>query len=242
MLLSLTLPQTLPEWLAEFCSGLDALARRHEVALVGGNLSRGPLSITILLAGEVPRGQALRRDGARPDDLLYVSGSVGDAAAGRELAYSPTTVMADEAALGPAPPAESAAALLRRRFEYPEPRVALGQALRGVASACIDISDGLYTDALRLASASGCAAHLEVTALPLSAALRSQRGSDAERLALGGGEDYELCFSAPRGQARSIAAAAGRLGVPVSCIGSLQRGSGLTMAAPTPQTFDHFRG
>ena len=225
MLLALILPEADEPWLAEFAAGLDALARRHGVALVGGNLCRGPLSITITLAGCVPQGQALRRDGARPGDALYVSGTLGDAAGGRELAH------------GGAP-----------HPQLPQPRVTLGVALRGLASACIDISDGLCVDATRLLQASGCAGQIDSARLPLSQALRQQFGARALPLALGGGEDYELLFSADAARGAAIEQLAARLGVPISRIGAVRSGAGLAVnssncdpavtAAPT--AFDHF--
>jgi thiamine-monophosphate kinase len=233
-LLSLNLPAAEDAWLREFAAGFGALARSHDVALVGGNLSRGALSITVELAGLIPSGQALRRDGARAGDELYVSGSVGDAACGLKLLQGQATAPAAEAAY------------LQRRFEYPTPRVALGPALRGLASACIDVSDGLYIDATRLLAASGCAARIEIEQLPLSAALQRVLGGQAWRSALSGGEDYELCFTAAPVQAAALAAVAARTGQAVTRIGALSAGSGLTLTAAgsvmqfSPSAFDHF--
>lgn len=233
-LLALNLPQADEAWLSEFAAGLGALARRHAVALVGGNLSRGPLSITLTLAGLLPPTGALRRDGAQVGDDLYVSGSVGDAAEGLKL-------------LRHARPADAATEFLCARFEYPTPRVELGQALLGLASACIDVSDGLYADAWRLLQASGCGASVALECLPLSAALRTKCGQHAWRAALAGGEDYELCFSASAANAAAIDAAAARIGQAVTRIGRLQRGCGLTLQLAntvmqfSPLGFDHFR-
>ncbi|MGC2463427.1 MAG: thiamine-phosphate kinase [Steroidobacteraceae bacterium] len=233
-LLSLNLPVADEAWLREFTAGFGALARSHDVALVGGNLSRGALSITVELAGLVPTGQALRRDGARAGDELYLSGSVGDAACGLELLRGEVTVPAAEAAY------------LQRRFEYPTPRVALGQALRGIASACIDISDGVYIDASRLLAASGCGAKLEIERLPVSEPLRRALGEQSWRTALCGGEDYELCFTAPPAQAAAVVATAARSGQAVTRIGALYPGTGLTLTAAgsvmqfSPSGFDHF--
>ena len=233
-LLSLNLPVADEAWLREFAAGFGALARSHDVALVGGNLSRGALSITVELAGLVPTGQALRRDGARAGDELYLSGSVGDAACGLELLRGEVTVPAAEAAY------------LQRRFEYPTPRVALGQALRGIASACIDISDGVYIDASRLLAASGCGAELEIERLPVSEPLRRALGEQSWRTALCGGEDYELCFTAPPAQAAAVVATAARTGQAVTRIGALYPGTGLTLTAAgsvmqfSPSGFDHF--
>ena len=233
-LLSLNLPSADESWLREFAAGFGALARRHEVALVGGNLSRGALSITVELSGLLPAGQALRRDGACAGDELYLSGSVGDAACGLRI-------LRGEAAAAPAE-----AAYLQQRFEFPTPRVALGQALRGVASACIDVSDGVYVDATRLLAASGCAATLEIERLPLSQALRDTLGDGSWRAALSGGEDYELCFTAAPAQAAAIGAIAARCGEPLTRVGRLQAGAGLTLTMAgsvmqfSPSGFDHF--
>ena len=236
MLLSLVMPEVAEAWLAPFCAGLAALANVHDVALVGGNLARGPLSITVELAGLVPCGRALRRSGARPGDALYVSGTPGDAAAGR---------------LG----GEEGSAPLLERFEYPTPRVALGQGLLKLASACIDVSDGLYVDARRMLMASNCAGRLDAELLPLSEPLRSaeRRGDwparQALQLALCGGEDYELCFCAPPVNEPAIFALAAALGERVTRIGNVSEGTGLTVNSSNPVLsaeleatgFDHFR-
>jgi thiamine-monophosphate kinase len=241
MLLSLVLPQSDSAWLRGFSAALNALARRERVALVGGNLSRGPLSITIALAGLAPRGAELRRDGARVGDDLYVSGTLGDAAAGLELlrhAVRGTT------ARGLA----RARRKLQQRFEYPSARIALGRALRGVATACIDVSDGLYVDASRLLRSSGCGADLEIDSVPLSRALRRVFGAEAMRFALTGGEDYELCFTAPVRHAAKVSRLGQRLGVPLTRIGRVRRGRGLTLKGLDAKSvtqfsarlFDHF--
>jgi thiamine-monophosphate kinase len=231
-LLSLNLPAADDSWLQEFSQGFGALAREHQVALVGGNLTRGPLSITVQLAGLVPAGSALRRDGAQAGDLLYVSGTPGDAALG--LTLQQTATGAD-------------AIWLRGRHEYPTARVALGQALRGVASACIDVSDGLYTDAGRLLQASGCGATIDVGRLPLSPALSRVAGEDGWRAVLAGGEDYELCFTVPRTQLARLDGAVAATGQPVTCIGELTAGGGITLHSKdgvigfSSAGFDHFR-
>jgi len=252
-LLSLNLPAADEAWLREFAAGFGALARSHAVALVGGNLARGALSITVELAGLVPAGQALCRAGARPGDGLYLSGSVGDAAGGLKILRAAAAGPVAQAAVGvtgAVPTADAVsvadAAWLKQRFECPTPRVALGQALRGIASACIDVSDGVFIDATRLLAASGCAATVEIERLPLSAALRQLLGNEAWRSALCGGEDYELCFTAPEAQAGAIAAIAERTGQAVTRIGVLQPGSGLVLTAAgavmpfSPAVFDHF--
>lgn len=248
MLLSLILPEADESWLGEFVAGLAGLARSYGVELVGGNLSRGPLSITITLAGHVPPGTALRRDGARPGDVLYVSGTLGDAAAGRELVQGQPQPQPQPQ--GHALEPRAGDSQLRERFEWPRPRVALGQALRGLASACIDVSDGLYVDAARLLQSSGCAGLIETARLPLSDAIQSYCGVRATQLALAGGEDYELLFSAAGAHGAAIERAAASLGERISRIGEVREGSGLavnwsnggTMTPALPPMFDHFRG
>lgn len=231
-LLSLTMPEINAAWLHEFATGFGNLARTHEVALVGGNLSRGPLTITVQLSGQVAAGTALRRSGAQAGDELWVSGTLGDAALGRQL---PT---------GGAQDAHQA--WLRARSEFPTPRVALGEALRGIASACIDLSDGLLADLPRLAQASGCGAELHVERLPLSAAAQACGGDSAWQQALAGGEDYELCFAAPPERAPLIAALAARLDVPLSRCGRLRAASGLDLRRNgavigfSQSPFDHY--
>jgi thiamine-monophosphate kinase len=183
-LLALTLPQAEPAWLAQFAAGLGELARAHDVALVGGDTTRGPLCVTVTLLGHVPSGGALRRAGGAAGDVLFVSGTPGDAAAGLAL---------EQGRLAAAP---EAGAYLRERFLRPQPRLALGERLRGYASACIDVSDGLLADAGKLATASGAGVELDWEALPLSQALRAALGAErARELALTGGDDYELCFA-----------------------------------------------
>ena len=185
-LLALTLPQADEAWLGEFATGLGELARSHEVALVGGDTTRGPLCVTVQLLGFVPAGGALTRSGARAGDVLFVSGTCGDAAAGLAIEQRRLT--------GP-PEVRS---WLRERFLRPAPRVALGEQLRGFASACIDVSDGLLADAGKLASASHVGVELSYSEVPLSEPLAALLGERrARELALTGGDDYELCFAVP---------------------------------------------
>ncbi|HTV76705.1 MAG TPA: thiamine-phosphate kinase [Steroidobacteraceae bacterium] len=187
-MLALTMPAADETWIGDFSAGLDALARQHGVALVGGDTTGGKLCVTVQVMGFVPPGAALLRSGGRAGDAVFVSGTPGDSAAGLLLEQSQLTV-ADQ----------GQARWLLERFRYPTPRTALGLALRGVASACIDVSDGLLGDCGRLAQASGCGVCLEFESLPVSAALRAAVGETrARELALTGGEDYELCFSVPQ--------------------------------------------
>lgn len=236
-LASLVLPAVDEAWLQDFAKAFGALARSHGVALVGGNLSRGPLSITVQLTGFVPVGKALRRTGGRPGDWLFVSGTLGDARAGRLLGLAPPGAQALDSAQRQA---------LQRRFEYPTARIALGQALRGVASACMDLSDGLLADLPRLAMASGCGADLQIKDLPLSAPLRALCGAEAWQQALQGGEDYELLFSVPPAQAAAVGALAATLDLPLSACGRLRTGSGVALLEGSAviqfsaSSFDHF--
>jgi thiamine-monophosphate kinase len=233
-LLGLTLPAVDEGWVAEFSRGLDELARRHGVALVGGDTTRGPLAATLTLAGLLPPGTALRRRGARAGDDVWVSGTPGDAAAGLAILQ------------GGLQAAGEARERLLQRFLLPEPRVALGLALRGLASACIDVSDGLAGDLAKLCAASGAGARIESRELPLSPALVAAAGREAAvRHALTGGDDYELLFTAPAGQRGAV----GALTAGVACrrIGTVVAGRGVLVdGAALPRDaghgFDHFAG
>jgi thiamine-monophosphate kinase len=235
-LLALALPAADEAWLAQFSDGLDALARAHGVALVGGDTTGGKLCVTVQILGFVPHGAALRRSGGAAGDAVFVSGTPGDAAAGLMLEQSRLTV-ADAAH----------AQWLLERFRYPTPRVALGIALRGLASGCIDVSDGLLGDCARLAEASGCGVRLEYEALPVSAPLRAAVGEErARQLALTGGEDYELCFSVPAAKLAAFAARCpagefgwSRIGTLTATPGALvQRGANVMQVSH--RGFDHF--
>lgn len=183
-LLALTLPEADEAWLSEFAEGMAALARAHDVALVGGDTTSGPLCVTVQVLGHVPHAAALLRSGGSAGDALFVSGTPGDAAAGLSVEQGKLTAT------------DAAAAYLRERFLYPTPRVALGECLRRYASACIDVSDGLLGDAAKLARASGCGVELAYHEVPVSEALVHAIGDErARELALTGGDDYELCFS-----------------------------------------------
>jgi len=214
--LALTLPQAAPEWLERFAAGFFALAESHSVSLVGGNLSRGALSATLQVLGSVDRDAFLRRGGGRVGDDVYVTGTLGDAAAGLVLLQA-----------GGDPGTAHGRALVER-FSYPTARVAAGLALASRASAAIDISDGLVADLGHLTRRSACAAVVDADALPLSDALRAQCDLDAATVhALRGGDDYELCFSAAPGRAHEIESAMRDAGTRVTRIGKLTAGSGV---------------
>jgi thiamine-monophosphate kinase len=236
-LLALTLPAANASFLEPFAAGMLGLAAEHGVALVGGDTTAGPLSVSVQVLGFVEPGAALRRAGGKPGDLLYVSGTPGDAAAGLQLA------MGAAAAAGLD---ETQRRWLFERFHFPAPRIALGRALCGIASACIDVSDGLAADAGKLAAASGCAAVIEVERLPLSAPLRAQAGAaGAAQLALAGGDDYELCFTVAPDRVQQLSALV-NVKCQFSCIGRLEAGAGITVLEQgRPSTrgfagFDHF--
>jgi thiamine-monophosphate kinase len=235
-LLALTLPAADEDFLAAFARGMLDLAAQHDVALVGGDTTAGPLAVSVQALGFVAAGTALRRAGAQPGDLLYVSGTPGDAAAGLRLAMGTPRAALDD----------DQHQWLLDRFHFPEPRLALGRALRGIASACIDVSDGLAADAGKLAAASGCAAVIEVERLPLSAPLRAQAGAaGAAQLALGGGDDYELCFTVPPQRLQQLSALV-NVKCQITCIGRLEAGAGIAVLEQgRPLTrgfagFDHF--
>ncbi len=186
-MLALTMPAADEQWLAEFAAGLDELARRHDVALVGGDTTAGPLTVTLTLLGVAESGSYLARSGAAPGDHVFVSGTVGDGAAGLAVL---------ESRLDTGSP--TARQRLVRRFLYPEPRLELGGRLLGIASAAIDISDGVAADIAKLVRASGCGARIDTARLPLSPDLLECAGPEvAQEFALTGGDDYELCFTVP---------------------------------------------
>lgn len=185
--LALTLPESDETFLRGFAAGFFALAEKERVSLVGGDTTRGPLSITVTAMGLVPAGQALRRSGAKAGDGIYVSGPLGDAGLGLRLVLGQW----------PDEMAEAEAEAVRRRLHRPEPRLALGLALRGLASACLDVSDGLAQDLSHVLLASGVGGELELSSLPRSPALAALEPAFADVLALASGDDYELLFTAP---------------------------------------------
>ncbi len=218
--LALTLPAVRPVWLRQFAQGLRMALAPHEVALVGGDTTRGPLTISLQLLGSVPDGLALTRGGSRVGDAVFVSGTLGDSAAGLSL-------------LGTAVPARSPAAWLTGRFRRPTPRLALGRALRGHASACIDVSDGLLADAGHLAERSAVQLRLWADALPRSTALLGLFDPDtALGWAATGGDDYELCFTVPPTSVAVIEGLQRRLSCRLTQIGEVRAGAGVVLYGP----------
>jgi thiamine-monophosphate kinase len=204
--LSLSLPGGEVAWVDAFLDGFLALARLHDVALVGGDTTRGPLSVCVTVHGWVEPGRALRRGGAVVGDLVWVTGSVGDAAAA--LAQWRDGGRID--------------ASLRARLDRPSPRIAIGRALGATASACIDVSDGLMADLGHVCAASGVGAEIMLEALPASRILREQFDTATRwRLQAGGGDDYELCFTTDAGARLAVAEVAAGTGVDIACIGRI---------------------
>jgi thiamine-monophosphate kinase len=233
-LMTLALPQDLSEhWIPGFVAGLAADQTEFGVALAGGDtvMTPGPLWISITHFGEVPRGAMLRRGGAKPDDNLYVSGTIGDGLLGLLVVRGDI---------------EGLSAVARKyvasRYRIPQPRVRLGPRLLGVASAAMDISDGLVADLGHLARVSGVSAVVEEALVPLSPAGRAavKRHRDLLPRFLTGGDDYEILFTAPPSTASAIAALAKELDLPLTRIGAVKAGKGVTVldAAGAPRTFE----
>jgi thiamine-monophosphate kinase len=234
--LALALPRADEAWLAAFSHGLFALADAHSCELIGGDTTQGPLNICIGVFGEVPPGQALLRSGAQAGDDIYVSGTLGDARLALE-AFRGTLALAGDAF-----------ARVRVAMEQPQPRVALGVALRGVASSAIDLSDGLLGDLGHVLRRSGVGALVEADAVPRSADLATQPLPVQRECTLAGGDDYELLFTAPPSAADAVLVAAAKAQLAVTRIGRIAAEPGLTLQDANGQTlqqvygsFDHFR-
>jgi thiamine-monophosphate kinase len=207
--LALTLPAVDERWIEQFAGGFFDLAERYRVSLIGGDTTRGPLSVTVQVIGDQPHAP-LCRSGGREGDRIFVSGSLGAGAAALDCFREEAGSRSPEAAA------------LIQRFSFPEPRVDLGLALGGLAHAAIDVSDGLVADLGHLCRQSDCGAVVDLDSLPMSAALQALYPPEqAEQLALHGGDDYELCFCAAPADTQAIRAAAVRAGVPVTEIGEL---------------------
>ena len=234
--LALALPRVDEQLLEGFARGLLALADAHECELIGGDTTQGPFNICITVFGEVPQGQALLRSGARPGDDLYVSGTLGDARLALEAFRG--SVALEGAAF------ESA----RLAMEQPQPRVALGMALRGIATSAIDVSDGLLGDLAHVLRRSGVGADVEIDQLPRSAALRAMPLAWQRECTLAGGDDYELVFTAPPQHAAQVRDAARAAQVDVTRIGGIVAAQGLRLIDERRQpivnsfgSFDHFK-
>ena len=260
---TLSIPAADEDWLGGFADGLYSLADEQGVRVVGGDFVRGSLSITVTAHGSVRQGAELRRDGAIAGDGIWVSGLLGDAAAGLEILKQRLKAVGARACPSwPSRPprrrdafaprrsvpgtSKSVEEALLRRFCYPRPRIELGRRLSGIASACMDLSDGLMTDLPRLLRRSGLRGRVEARNLPVSGALREfADGNDWRRLALAGGDDYELCFTVPREHEHRLEGLSSK-DLPLSRIGELLQGEGLILTRggeawePPDAGFRHF--
>lgn len=234
--LALSLPQADDAWLEQFSAGLFALAQQHGVELVGGDTTRGPLNLCVTILGEVPPQQALRRSGAQPGDEIWLSGSVGDAALA--LAHLQGRIRLPEAAFAACAP----------RLHQPQPRVALGLALRGLASSVIDVSDGLLADLGHILDASQVGTEIGLEAIPASETLRSLPPAITQSCILSGGDDYELCFTVPAARRAEVERLSPKLDLALTRIGKIVAGRGCVVrdaAGDSLDTgvggYDHFR-
>lgn len=231
--LALTLPQVSAEWVEAFARGLNTMAQGYGLRLIGGDTTRGPLSLTLTVFGTVPTGQALTRSGARPGDLLCVGGPLGDAAGALPLVLNQRSTEA------------STTQALLARYWSPQPQFELGIALRGKASAALDISDGLLADCGHIATSSGVRLLVERDQVPMSDALLRFLGPDAAlNAALSGGDDYRLAFTLPPSWLAELQAA----GLPVFALGRVVEGHGVALidalgqdVTPSTRGYQHFQ-
>lgn len=207
---SLTLPHIDPQWVEQFAAGMHAIASYFNVQIIGGDTSQGPLSVTVCAKGTIPQGKALTRSGAKNGDWIYVTGELGDAGVAIDAQKQQFTLEPEQLSA------------LTKKLEYPTPRVAAGQALRGLASAAIDISDGLLADLQHILTRSGVGASIKVDAIPVSAALEQSLPLEQRwRYVLAYGDDYELLFTVPENHKAVIHAKLQQYGVEAVCIGQI---------------------
>lgn len=233
--LAMALPNADEAWLGKFSAGFFSLARLHGVELIGGDTTRGPLNLCVTIFGEIPAHQALRRSGAQVGDEIWVSGCLGDAALA--LAHLQGRITLSTADINACLPA----------LHCPQPRVALGLALRGIANSAIDISDGLLADLGHILEASQVGAQIELAAIPVSSVMRESQPL-ARSCILSGGDDYELCFTAHAARSAELSEIAARINLPLTRIGKIvaKRGCVVFDAAGNPLDveaggYDHFR-
>jgi thiamine-monophosphate kinase len=233
--LALAMPRVDANFLAGFSQGLYTLADAHGIELVGGDTTAGPLNICITVFGEVPPGQALLRSGAQVGDEVWVSGTLGDARLALEVFRGKVALRGEDFNA------------VRAAMEQPQPRVALGLALRGMASSAIDISDGLAGDLRHILNRSGVGATLNMAALPRSAILAAQPQALQQECLAAGGDDYELLFTAAPALHEAVLNAGREAGVAVTCIGRIEAESGLRWTDESGHPlalrfagFDHF--
>lgn len=234
--LAMTLPKVDNDWIKAFAAAFSETADYYNCQLVGGDTTRGPLTLSVVAKGQVPHGKVLSRSGAKVGDYVYVTGTLGDAGLGLRLCQGQVEV------------SKKHTAHILQRFHYPTARVAIGQALRTIANSAMDLSDGLYSDIQHLLRRSGVGVSLDVAKLPLSQALRdSCDPSTAIALALSGGEDYELLFTVPENKRGTLDVLLSPYGVPVTCIGritgvagKLELKAGEQLFAYEHHGFEHF--
>jgi thiamine-monophosphate kinase len=234
--LSLALPDVNDQWLEDFSKGFFALADQYNVALIGGDTTKGPLNICITIMGEIKPGVALRRDGAKAGDEIWVSGTVGDAALALAALQNRLTLQAEELVS------------CEQALYTPQPQVALGMALKGIANSAIDISDGLLADLGHILARSALGAEIYFDRLPTSAIMQKKLSDPvAQQCLLAGGDDYQLCFSAPVSLHEQVIQAGKRVNVAVTNIGRMTAAAGLNLfgADNKPMKihnkgFDHF--
>ena len=235
MTLAIALPEQNSEWLSAFAKGFFTCAQEFGVDLIGGDTTRGPLNIAVQIMGEVPTGKSLLRSGAQVGDDIWVSGFLGSAALGLAHIQHKIELPAD------------VASICLSTLHHPQPRSALGLALLGVANSCIDVSDGLAGDLGHILRASGVGAELDLQAVPCIPFLSTALDLPMMQLAvLAGGDDYELCFTAPTEQSAHIQSISASLGLPLTCIGRITKGMGLHVTYQaknlplTAEGYDHF--
>ncbi len=208
---AITLPEINEQWIDAFSSGLFETCDYYNVQVIGGDTTQGPLSVTITAQGIVPEGKAILRSGAKPGDFIYVTGSLGDAGLAVAARKHDLNI------------SEQNRSFLNERLEYPSPRVGLGQAIRGTASAAIDVSDGLISDLRHILKASGVGAAIDVDKLPLSRALKQSVDEEQQiNYALSAGDDYELLFTVPPDKRGALDVMVGQYGMEITCIGQVQ--------------------
>ncbi len=219
ILLALTLPTADESWLKEFTQSFFSLLNRFQCQLVGGDLTQGPLSITIQALGFVPSKKVLLRSGAQVGDRIYVTGTLGDA--GLALAYLQTKISYLFT--------QEQIKFFIARLNRPEPRVSVGLALRGIASSAIDISDGLAADLSHILTASKVGAEIETTKLPFSEPLKELAQEEAHQFSLSAGDDYELCFTVPASRESQLQHCLKNIACPYTCIGTIKHELGLSL-------------
>ncbi|WP_455196819.1 thiamine-phosphate kinase [Kaarinaea lacus] len=238
--LALTLPEADENWLQQFCDGFFQLAKVFNVQLIGGDTTQGPLSVTVQIMGLVPQGKAITRSGAQLGDQIFVSGSLGDAALGLQI---------HQQTLSTSKLSEQHVTVLRDRLYRPLPRVALGIALRDIASSMIDISDGLAADLTHILKASKVGATITMEQLPVSDSVQTlSKSVDIETSLLRGGDDYELCFTVPENSVTKLQDTTRQLGIKLSNIGVIEARDGLRVLNKDKEMtlsqlgFEHFTG